>query len=97
MITQCIKAPHHLAITLFLPRVSPSLPSTNGSPFSHLFSDPVGIDPYTIERTPSLQSPPPEGGYEKPECHDPGQNEACEPNDRHFIPFGWDVGVNHDR
>ncbi len=29
------------------PRVSPSLPSTNGSPFSRLFSDPVGIDPYT--------------------------------------------------
>ena len=29
------------------PRVSPSLPSTSGSPFSRLFADPVGIDPYT--------------------------------------------------
>ena len=29
------------------PRVSPSLPSTTGSPFSRLFSDQVGIDPYT--------------------------------------------------
>jgi len=29
------------------PRVSPSLPSTSGSPFSRLFSDAVGIDPYT--------------------------------------------------
>ncbi|MFH0799880.1 MAG: glucoamylase family protein [Pseudomonadota bacterium] len=33
--------------TIIQPRVSPSLPSTNGSPFSRLFSDPVGIDPYT--------------------------------------------------
>ncbi|QVL35638.1 GH36-type glycosyl hydrolase domain-containing protein [Aminirod propionatiphilus] len=33
--------------TLIQPRVSPSLPSTSGSPFSRLFSDPVGIDPYT--------------------------------------------------
>ena len=33
--------------TIIQPRVSPSLPSSNGSPFSRLFSDPVGIDPYT--------------------------------------------------
>jgi cyclic beta-1,2-glucan synthetase len=33
--------------TIIQPRVSPSLPSTNGSPFSRLFSDPVGVDPYT--------------------------------------------------
>jgi cyclic beta-1,2-glucan synthetase len=32
--------------TVIQPRVSPSLPSTNGSPFSRLFSDAVGIDPY---------------------------------------------------
>ncbi len=29
------------------PRVSLSLPSTSASPFSRLFADPVGIDPYT--------------------------------------------------
>jgi cyclic beta-1,2-glucan synthetase len=33
--------------TIIQPRVSPSLPSTNGSPFSRLFSYAVGIDPYT--------------------------------------------------
>ncbi|MGA9115728.1 MAG: glucoamylase family protein [Bacteroidota bacterium] len=33
--------------TIIQPRVSPSLPSTSGSPFSRLFSDPIGIDPYT--------------------------------------------------
>ncbi len=33
--------------TIIQPRVSPSLPSTNGSPFSRLFSDSVGVDPYT--------------------------------------------------
>ncbi|TVR90906.1 MAG: glycosyl transferase [Spirochaetaceae bacterium] len=33
--------------TIIQPRVSPSLPSTSGSPFSRLFSQAVGIDPYT--------------------------------------------------
>jgi cyclic beta-1,2-glucan synthetase len=33
--------------TLIQPRVSPSLPSTSASPFSRLFADAVGIDPYT--------------------------------------------------
>ncbi len=33
--------------TIIQPRVSPSLPSTSGSPFSRLFSFAVGIDPYT--------------------------------------------------
>ncbi len=33
--------------TILQPRVSPSLPSTLASPFSRLFSDPIGIDPYT--------------------------------------------------
>ncbi len=33
--------------TIIQPRVSPSLPSTTGSPFSRLFSRAVGIDPYT--------------------------------------------------
>ncbi len=33
--------------TILQPRVSPSLPSMLASPFSRLFSDPIGIDPYT--------------------------------------------------
>ena len=33
--------------TIIQPRVSPSLPSTSGSPFSRLFSDHAGVDPYT--------------------------------------------------
>jgi cyclic beta-1,2-glucan synthetase len=32
---------------LIQPRVSQSLPSTSATPFSRLFSDPIGIDPYT--------------------------------------------------
>ncbi len=33
--------------TIIQPRVSPSLPSMSGSPFSRLFANPIGIDPYT--------------------------------------------------
>ncbi|MGB7538438.1 MAG: glucoamylase family protein [Anaerolineales bacterium] len=33
--------------TILQPRVSPSLPSTLASPFSRLFADATGIDPYT--------------------------------------------------
>ena len=33
--------------TIIQPRVSPSLPSTTGSPFARLFTNPVGVDPYT--------------------------------------------------
>jgi cyclic beta-1,2-glucan synthetase len=33
--------------TIIQPRVSPTLPSTSASPFSRLFADAVGIDPYT--------------------------------------------------
>ena len=33
--------------TIIQPRVSPSLPSTNASPFSRLFAYAVGMDPYT--------------------------------------------------
>lgn len=35
------------SLTVIQPRVSPSLPSASDSPFSRLFSDPIGIDPYT--------------------------------------------------
>ncbi|MEX0787622.1 MAG: glucoamylase family protein, partial [Anaerolineales bacterium] len=33
--------------TIIQPRVSPTLPSTSATPFARLFSDAVGIDPYT--------------------------------------------------
>jgi len=45
------------------PRVSPSLPSTNASFFSRLFSDPVGIDPYTRAVSDVNQDLAGEGSY----------------------------------
>jgi cyclic beta-1,2-glucan synthetase len=45
------------------PRVSPSLPSTNATPFSRLFSDPVGIDPYTRAVSDVNQDLSGEGSY----------------------------------
>ncbi|KPK69291.1 glycosyl transferase, partial [candidate division TA06 bacterium SM23_40] len=45
------------------PRVSPSLPSTNASLFSRLFSDPVGIDPYTKAVSDVNQDLAGEGSY----------------------------------
>jgi len=49
--------------TIIQPRVSPSLPSTSGSPFSRLFSDPVGIDPYTRAVSDVNQDLTGEGSY----------------------------------
>ncbi len=49
--------------TIIQPRVSPSLPSTSGSPFSRLFSDPVGIDPYTNTVSDVYQDLTGEGSY----------------------------------
>jgi cyclic beta-1,2-glucan synthetase len=49
--------------TVIQPRVSPSLPSTSGSPFSRLFSDPVGIDPYTNTVSDVYQDLTGEGSY----------------------------------
>jgi cyclic beta-1,2-glucan synthetase len=49
--------------TIIQPRVSPSLPSTSGSPFSRLFSDPVGIDPYTNAVSDAYQDLTGEGSY----------------------------------
>ncbi|HPS01286.1 MAG TPA: glucoamylase family protein, partial [Candidatus Sumerlaeota bacterium] len=49
--------------TLIQPRVSPSLPSASGSPFSRLFSDPVGIDPYTNAVSDAYQDLTGEGSY----------------------------------
>ncbi len=45
------------------PRVSPSLPSANGSPFSRLFSDPIGIDPYSTAVSDVYQDLALEGSY----------------------------------
>ena len=45
------------------PRVSPSLPSANASLFSRLFSDPVGIDPYSRAVSDVNQDLAGEGSY----------------------------------
>jgi cyclic beta-1,2-glucan synthetase len=49
--------------TVIQPRVSPSLSSTSGSPFSRLFSDTVGIDPYTKAVSDINQDLTGEGSY----------------------------------
>lgn len=49
--------------TVIQPRVSPTLPSTNGSLFSRLFSDPGGIDPYTNAVSDIYQDLAGEGSY----------------------------------
>ncbi len=49
--------------TIIQPRVSPSLSSANGSPFSRLFSDPIGIDPYTSAASDVYQDLTGEGSY----------------------------------
>ena len=49
--------------TVIQPRVSPSLPSTSGSLFSRLFSDPIGIDPYTNTVSDVNQDLAGEGSY----------------------------------
>ncbi|MBN1453755.1 MAG: hypothetical protein JW963_22265 [Anaerolineales bacterium] len=55
----CVRAGN----TIIQPRVSPSLPSTSGSPFSRLFSDSVGIDPYTQAVSDAYQDLTGEGSY----------------------------------
>ena len=49
--------------TIIQPRVSPSPTSTSGSPFSRLFSDAVGIDPYTHAVSDVNQDLAGEGSY----------------------------------
>ncbi len=49
--------------TIIQPRVSPSLPSMSGTPFSRLFSDPVGVDPYTNAVSDVNQDLAGEGSY----------------------------------
>jgi cyclic beta-1,2-glucan synthetase len=49
--------------TIIQPRVSPSLPSMNATPFSRLYSDPIGIDPYTNTVSDVYQDLSREGSY----------------------------------
>ena len=49
--------------SIIQPRVSPSLPSTSASPFSRLFADAVGIDPYTRAVSDVNQDLTGEGSY----------------------------------
>lgn len=49
--------------TIIQPRVSPTLPSTSVSTFSRLFSDAVGIDPYTQAVSDVYQDLSGEGSY----------------------------------
>jgi cyclic beta-1,2-glucan synthetase len=49
--------------TILQPRVSPSLPSTLVSPFSRLFADPIGVDPYTKAVSDVYQDLVGEGSY----------------------------------
>jgi cyclic beta-1,2-glucan synthetase len=49
--------------TIIQPRVSPTLPSTSVSAFSRLFSDAVGIDPYTQAVSDVYQDLSGEGSY----------------------------------
>ncbi|HSO73038.1 MAG TPA: glycosyl transferase, partial [Thermodesulfobacteriota bacterium] len=49
--------------TIIQPRVSPTLPSTSASPFTRLFADAVGIDPYTKAVSDVHQDLTGEGSY----------------------------------
>ncbi|MBI5586691.1 MAG: glycosyl transferase [Deltaproteobacteria bacterium] len=49
--------------TIIQPRVTPTLPSTSASPFSRLFADAVGIDPYTKAVSDVHQDLTGEGSY----------------------------------
>ncbi|MDO9508339.1 MAG: glucoamylase family protein [Thermovirgaceae bacterium] len=50
--------------TIIQPLVTPSLPSASGSPFSRLFSDPVGIDPYSNAVSDAYQDLTGEASYQ---------------------------------
>ena len=56
--------------TMIQPRVSPSLPSTSASPFSRLFADSVGIDPYTRAISDVNQDLAREGSYQGKAIYD---------------------------
>jgi len=57
--------------TIIQPRVSPSLPSASATPFSRLFTNPVGTDPYTRAVSDVYQDLTGEGSYVGKGIYDP--------------------------
>ncbi len=57
--------------TILQPRVTPSLPSAGATPFSRLFTDAVGIDPYTKAVSDVYQDLFAEGSYHGKGLYDP--------------------------
>ncbi len=57
--------------TIIQPRVSTSLPSATQTPFSRLFTDPVGIDPYTKAVSDAYMDLAGEGSYHGKGIYDP--------------------------
>jgi cyclic beta-1,2-glucan synthetase len=57
--------------TIIQPRVSTALPSATASPFSRLFTDPVGSDPYTRAVSDVYQDLAGEGSYQGKAIYDP--------------------------
>ena len=53
----------HDGYTIVQPRVTTSLPSATSSPFSRLFTNPVGVDPYTKAVSDAYQDLVGEGSY----------------------------------
>lgn len=57
--------------TIIQPRVSTSLPSATASPFSRLFTEPIGSDPYTKAVSDVYQDLAGEGSYQGKGIYDP--------------------------
>ena len=57
--------------TIIQPRISPGLPSATATPFSRLFTDPVGTDPYTKAVSDVYQDLAGEGSYIGKGIYDP--------------------------
>jgi cyclic beta-1,2-glucan synthetase len=57
--------------TIIQPRVSTALPSATATPFSRLFTDPVGSDPYTTAVSDVYQDLTGEGSYHGKGIYDP--------------------------
>ncbi|MFP3855141.1 MAG: glucoamylase family protein, partial [Anaerolineales bacterium] len=57
--------------TIIQPRVTTSLPSATATPFSRLFTNPVGVDPYTHAVSDAYQDLTGEGSYHGKGIYDP--------------------------
>lgn len=57
--------------TIVQPRVTTSLPSATATPFSRLFTNPVGVDPYTKAVSDAYQDLAGEGSYHGKGIYDP--------------------------